>query len=273
VADYELLRFEHCDSTNDYLKQLLPTLDSCQLPLAVLAAEQSAGHGRLGRSWSSPAGGIYLSLLLPQPVNAVQAACLPLVMALAARSVMQLHTEYRLAIKWPNDLLAVTPSHTLGKLAGILVELVDNRAIIGIGVNAARSAPQKNVELAVDEAATDTAEPAKNDGGLAQVWLDYPHLQEVEIARQRAAQLAEPLLNEMLGYIARWQSADHSFADFVDEYNANLVQLNQPVQVFDASAALLADGIALGVDEIGRLLVQTETGLVRVATGDVTLRK
>jgi BirA family biotin operon repressor/biotin-[acetyl-CoA-carboxylase] ligase len=91
----------------------------------VLAEEQTAGQGRLGRAWHSEAGaGIYCSLAL-QPMPA-----LTLALGLAVQSAIFEAAGLMCDIRWPNDLL-------LGgkKVAGILVQGADGKAICGIGIN------------------------------------------------------------------------------------------------------------------------------------------
>jgi len=91
----------------------------------VIAEEQTAGQGRLGRAWHSEAGaGIYCSIVL-QPMPA-----LTLALGLAAQSAIFEATGLTCDIRWPNDLM-------LGgrKVAGILVQGADGKAIGGIGIN------------------------------------------------------------------------------------------------------------------------------------------
>jgi BirA family biotin operon repressor/biotin-[acetyl-CoA-carboxylase] ligase len=114
-----------------------PTLDStmqaaagCPLGTVVLAGEQTAGQGRHGHSWHSEAGaGLYCSIVLePSPV-------LTLALGLATQSALLDATELTCDLRWPNDVM-------LGgkKLGGILVQLVDGKAIAGIGINLNQSA-------------------------------------------------------------------------------------------------------------------------------------
>jgi BirA family biotin operon repressor/biotin-[acetyl-CoA-carboxylase] ligase len=108
------------------------TIDStmtaaARLPLGdiVVADEQTAGQGRHGHTWhSEPGAGLYVSIVLaPTPV-------LTLALGLAAADAIVQSTGIACDLRWPNDLM-------LGprKVAGILVQLVDGRAIAGIGVN------------------------------------------------------------------------------------------------------------------------------------------
>jgi BirA family transcriptional regulator, biotin operon repressor / biotin---[acetyl-CoA-carboxylase] ligase len=96
---------------------------AAELPIGdvVVAAEQTAGQGRHGHTWHSPAGtGLYCSIVLePTPL-------LTLALGLATAEALAVPCDLR----WPNDVM-------LGdkKVAGILVHLVDGKAIAGIGVN------------------------------------------------------------------------------------------------------------------------------------------
>jgi BirA family biotin operon repressor/biotin-[acetyl-CoA-carboxylase] ligase len=103
------------------------TIDStmtaaAKLPLGsvVVAEEQTAGQGRHGHTWQSEPGGLYCSIVLePRPL-------LTLALGLATAEAIGVPCDLR----WPNDVM-------LGgkKVAGILVQLVDGRAIAGIGIN------------------------------------------------------------------------------------------------------------------------------------------
>jgi BirA family biotin operon repressor/biotin-[acetyl-CoA-carboxylase] ligase len=113
--------------------------------LAVLARRQTAGRGREGRGWQSPAGNLFLSVLLRPPGSLRQAPAWSLLAAVALAEVLAalLPDPAALRLKWPNDLL-------LGgaKLAGVLVEAAaspDGDAldwlVIGTGANLAVAPP------------------------------------------------------------------------------------------------------------------------------------
>ncbi len=92
---------------------------------AVVAEQQTAGQGRLGRSWhSEPGSGLYCTMVLPpSPV-------LTLALGLAVKNAILDAAGLCCDIRWPNDLM-------LGdkKVAGILVQVVERRALAGIGIN------------------------------------------------------------------------------------------------------------------------------------------
>jgi BirA family transcriptional regulator, biotin operon repressor / biotin---[acetyl-CoA-carboxylase] ligase len=131
------------DSTNERARQL--AIAGAPNGTLVTAAEQSAGRGRQGRTWSAPAGSsILMSLLLRSPPR-----LLPLMAAVAVCDV----AGERAAIKWPNDVVVpLGPEHPgagLAKLAGILVEARPQQgwAVLGIGLNVAVRVDQLPPEL------------------------------------------------------------------------------------------------------------------------------
>jgi BirA family biotin operon repressor/biotin-[acetyl-CoA-carboxylase] ligase len=109
-----------------------PTVDSTQrlaaaepLGTVVVADAQTAGQGRHGHSWhSEPGNGVYLSIVLePTPL-------LTLALGVAAVDAIAQSTGITCDLRWPNDLMLDNR-----KCAGILVQLMDGRAIAGIGIN------------------------------------------------------------------------------------------------------------------------------------------
>jgi BirA family biotin operon repressor/biotin-[acetyl-CoA-carboxylase] ligase len=112
----------------DYYPAISSTMHAAaklEFGAAVVAEEQSAGQGRHGHVWhSEPHAGIYCSIVLErQPV-------LTLALGLAAAEAIAQATGLACDLRWPNDLM-------LGgkKVAGILVQLVDGKAVAGIGIN------------------------------------------------------------------------------------------------------------------------------------------
>lgn len=104
----------------------------------VVAGRQSAGRGRLDHGWASPTGGLYLSMILPAPVE--HEGLLPLALGVAILGEFTRRFGVPLRLKWPNDLLAVAGVLRPRKLSGIVVDRVASpslgtAAVAGIGVN------------------------------------------------------------------------------------------------------------------------------------------
>lgn len=134
--------FRSIDSTSLYVKTHLKTLPS---EGCIVATTQTGGYGRFGRRWTSPLGGLYMTLFFDWPENKP----FPREFSLhVARLVKQILTDHGLAIhlKWPNDLLVGNK-----KIGGILTEIKENKVIIGIGLNINTT---KEDLAEVDQAAT-----------------------------------------------------------------------------------------------------------------------
>jgi BirA family biotin operon repressor/biotin-[acetyl-CoA-carboxylase] ligase len=136
LREGQLLFFDTIDSTNVQAQYLLE--QGVHTPLALLAAQQTAGLGRLGGVWASPAGGnIYLSLAL-RPQNQKPEGCASLGLWVALQVCHWLQTRLRVPclVKWPNDLVIGRR-----KLGGLLLQtrLQEGKIrdlVIGIGLNA-----------------------------------------------------------------------------------------------------------------------------------------
>ena len=132
-------------STERELDRLLE--QGLQPPLAVIARRQSRGHGQQGRSWLSPAGGLWLSAALPWavPAEAMAAPALAVTLGLCLQ-LEALGLEPR--IKWPNDLLLEGR-----KLAGVLPRLRWRGSTplgcrVGVGLNGVNRVPSGAIALA-----------------------------------------------------------------------------------------------------------------------------
>jgi BirA family biotin operon repressor/biotin-[acetyl-CoA-carboxylase] ligase len=133
-----VFRHELVDSTNE--RALAAVADGSARHLDAHVAEaQSAGRGRLGRAWASPAGeGVYLSLVL-LPTRAPHPAALTMAAGLGVLRTVRALGVASARLKWPNDVLALEDG-ALAKLAGILVETrgldpARPHAVVGVGLN------------------------------------------------------------------------------------------------------------------------------------------
>jgi BirA family transcriptional regulator, biotin operon repressor / biotin---[acetyl-CoA-carboxylase] ligase len=242
VADQVAIRIvERTGSTN---ADLLAETGRLQAPALLVALEQTAGRGRAGRSWlSAPDKSLTFSLAwkFGAPVHALVG--LPLAVGIAIAEALAAF-DVPVRLKWPNDVLVDGR-----KLAGILIETAAQGrdaswAVIGIGIN-----------LALDEAmAARIGQPVANLAQLAAV--DREHL---------LAALASRLSEAMM------QFEQHGLQAFVERWNALHAHAGQAVLIVD-QGSVVHEGIARGIDWIGRLLLDTDGGRVAVMAGDVSLR-
>jgi BirA family biotin operon repressor/biotin-[acetyl-CoA-carboxylase] ligase len=253
--NYDLASYDQIDSTNSELCRLLDgrAVKQKSKPLAVVAYSQTAGRGRLGRNWESASGGLYLSINLNLSGNAQKDAALSLIVALGVyEAFRQIMSDLKgrhfddIKIKWPNDLVCPT-----GKLSGILLETYSmQEVIVGIGINVQRS------KSAFEGAAylSDFISPEQA--------TKLPELLKI----------ADVIITSIIASHNKWQEVSFEFSSFVDLYNKKLNIIDSWVTVRDISGNILASGIARGVDVDGKLLVQEESGITSIVSGDVTLR-
>jgi BirA family biotin operon repressor/biotin-[acetyl-CoA-carboxylase] ligase len=204
--------------------------------LVVLADRQTAGRGRLGRSWVSPSGaGIYVSVVL-RP-NAAAARLVTIAAGVAVSDGIASATGLSTHVKWPNDIQVSNR-----KLAGILAEGSASHVVLGIGINVQPAAYPPDVAA---RATSIEAELGRSvDRGvvlaecLAALASRYRDLREnrarsiVDAWRMRAA--------PMLGRRVEWESAGECHT-----------------------------GLAENIDDDGALIVKVRTGTLRITSGVV----
>ncbi len=239
-------------STNDVAKSL--AAQGAPEGIVVVADEQTAGRGRMGRCWWAPPGTCLLCSILFRPdLPPIQAQRLTMLCSLAAANAIRKVAGLQVALKWPNDLVVKSQISSLKsqdwrKLAGILTEtgVLGGRlefVVVGIGINV-------NVEPEVLPTLAPGATSILAETG-----------REVDRATLLAALLAEVEVR-----YARLRAGESPHA----EWAARLATLGQSVEVI-TSGGILA-GVAEAVDEDGALLLRTpDRVLHRLLTGDVTL--
>jgi BirA family biotin operon repressor/biotin-[acetyl-CoA-carboxylase] ligase len=251
----EIRYYERIDSTNTAAARWAEA-GAPDLSL-VVADEQTAGRGRLGRRWFTPPGAaLAFSLLLDLQVGTASSAVLPerrvpaltalgaVAVSCALRHLYDLSPE----IKWPNDVLLKRR-----KVAGVLVEThwqgeSPTSAVLGIGINVATSSiPQE----------TDLLYPA----ACVQAVLGRPVDRWV---------LLHAVLEELLAWRSRLSSKE-----FLQTWNDQLAFKGEWVQVgrADLSGSSLNEGTVIGLSPDGCLQLRTSSGNVAtIQSGELTLR-
>jgi BirA family transcriptional regulator, biotin operon repressor / biotin---[acetyl-CoA-carboxylase] ligase len=118
------LDVESCESTQALVDTSLPE------GALVVADHQTAGRGRLGRTWDAPPGTAILCSLLLKPPAERNAAELSLLAGIAVADTLERATGLSVQLKWPNDVML-----RRHKVAGCLAELRDGAVVLGIGLN------------------------------------------------------------------------------------------------------------------------------------------
>jgi BirA family biotin operon repressor/biotin-[acetyl-CoA-carboxylase] ligase len=214
----------------------------------LVAEEQTAGRGRLGRSWSSvPGASLTFSVLLrPATVPAARRGWLTLLAGVAVASAVRSVAGVDAMLKWPNDVLAGDR-----KLAGILAEQTPDGSavVIGTGLNVAAAPGEIPVSAA----------------GLA----------ATSLRAEGATVSREDLLLGMLTELERWYVAfradpDPERSGLRDAYRSLSGTLGRTVRV-ELPAGRVVTGVARDIDAEGRLLVADGPGdsVTPVSAGDV----
>jgi BirA family transcriptional regulator, biotin operon repressor / biotin---[acetyl-CoA-carboxylase] ligase len=213
----------------------------------VIAELQTAGRGRMGRSWHSPPGvSLYSTTILRPRMPMAEIPRLSLVAGVAAAEALETVAPGLVALKWPNDVWL-----NGRKAGGIIAEALTDSSqqlsavLLGIGLN---------VNLAAEDIPDDLRDKATS----------------VRIATGRPCNridLAAALFNRL---DTRYMEAEtNGFAAARPSYDRYLALRGKRVTVVDASTRMT--GLVMGIDADGALMLDTEAGLSRVLTGDVSV--
>ena len=229
--EWRIINLDEVDSTNEYAKRIAGNSPEGTV---VVAKRQTAGKGRKGRSWVSPEGGLWLSVILkPGRID-------PRLVFVGALAVVDTLADFGISagIKWPNDVWV-----SGRKIAGILTEGKGiEYAVLGIGLNVNNPVPEDLRESATSMLElTGTKVPLEKVrerllfhlGGWYRVFLERPDLLMAKV-RERT---------------------------FI---------LGKTVRVLQDGEELA--GRAADILEDGSLLLETPSGLKRITHGDVSLR-
>jgi BirA family biotin operon repressor/biotin-[acetyl-CoA-carboxylase] ligase len=213
----------------------------------VIAETQTGGKGRLGRTWISPKGNLYISVILRPEVPPHKAPLITLMGAVAAAATIQQQLDVQAGIKWPNDILISGK-----KAAGLLTEMRAEpdrvkHVVLGIGINVNMDMAELPAPLRKLSTTLSTETGKKIDRAL--------------------------FLQQFLAQLDQWyQVFLKSGAKVVEAWEmfnttvGNRVAVSGPGETFE--------GMAQGIDADGRLILKLDDGTLRqVAAGDVTILK
>ena len=223
-------------------------------PTLLVAEQQSAGRGRLGRNWQSQRGDS-LTFSLGLPLQPVDWSGLSLVVGISLAESLDPSNnnqgkQARIGLKWPNDLW-LTDAHGESKLAGILVETASweglRYVVIGVGINI-RS-------LALAASATAASEPTPMPPACLQ------DLAPGIDAAQALLRVLAPLVQAVQAF------ERFGFAPFQARFARRDVLAGRAVRLSDGT-----EGEAHGVSETGALLVHTCLGMKEITSSEVSVR-
>jgi BirA family biotin operon repressor/biotin-[acetyl-CoA-carboxylase] ligase len=223
-----------CASTNSLL---LARADGLPSGAVLVAERQTAGRGRMGRVWhAEPDTSLTFSLLHKLP-HGLAPSGLSLAVGVGIAEALRELGIAGVALKWPNDIL-----RNGGKIGGILVELASSVAVIGIGLNLWLPA--------------DLPDDVKRSAAAL----------DVDIGRN---ELLARLLASLHGVLERFGSG--GFAALRERWLVLNAYAGAPVRVI-SEFSVPVEGICMGVDVDGALLLETAVCVQRIISGDVSLR-
>jgi len=237
--------FEEVESTQNIARNL--AAEGAPHGTAVIAETQSAGRGRMGRSWHSPSGvNLYTTIILRPRIAMAEVPRLSLVAGVAAAEALEDVAPGIVALKWPNDVWL-----NGRKAGGIIAEAVTDRAqqldavLLGIGLN---------LNLAREDVPADLRERAIS------VFIATGH----PCDRVAVANTLFTRLNTRYD-----ECVTRGFAAVRPHWEHYSALTGKRVTVVDAGTR--EEGVVRGIDADGALLLETSSGMRRVIAGDVTL--
>ncbi len=244
TGDWSVCYMEEIESTNDVAKNFAKCGNKDHT--AIVANCQTAGRGRLGRSFLSERGsGIYMSLLLRPDILPVEASMMTLLAGLAVRKAVLELVGLDTQIKWPNDIVCGGR-----KLCGILTEMAAKPqgieyVIVGIGLNVC----QKHFQDELCKVATS-------------LYMETGRMFE-------RVEIIDKILKCFDEYFQIFLKT-HDMSLLKDEYNMAMVNFGKEVCIHRADENYLA--VAQGINTAGELLVEHKGVPEKVVSGEVSIR-
>lgn len=213
----------------------------------LVADHQSAGRGRLGRTWMAPPGSsIAMSVLLRSEVARERWSWLPLLTGLAVSDGLRQACDLPADLKWPNDVLVADR-----KICGVLAERVDTddgpAVVLGMGINVSLTAAELPVPTATS------------------VTLALAELGAADIPVSRTA-IVTTVLVSLARILQQWADTDSRAVAVA--YRERCGTLGRDVRV-DLDDGTSVHGTAESVDADGRLVLRVDHGRRSFAAGDV----
>ena len=237
--------FPELESTNIAAKEkALHRAEGMSEGTLIIAERQSAGKGRLGRKWFSPAGGIWLSIILYPQLSPSYISRITLMTAVAVVKAIKVCTQIESQIKWPNDVL-INEKKVCGILTEMSAELdIINWVVVGIGINA-------NIDI-----------------------LDFPKniqknttsLKETSGKEISRVKLVQTFLQEFEKYYEKLKKK--GFSSILKEWKLYSHTLGKKIRV-DIGERIIT-GEAIDINESGALILKKEDGeLIKIISGTI----
>ena len=210
----------------------------------IITERQSAGKGRLGREWFSPAGGIWLSIILYPQLSPSYISRITLMTAVATVKALENYTLIKPQIKWPNDIL-INEKKVCGILTEMSAELdIINWVVVGIGVNV-------NID---------------HQRFPEDIQANTISLKEVSGEEVLRVKLAQTFLQEFEKYYEKLKRKE--FSSILKEWKLYSHTLGKKIRV-DMGERIIT-GEAIDINEEGALILKKEDGeLIKIISGTI----
>lgn len=235
IIGRKIIHLPEVDSTNEYAK--LIALDERE-GTVVVADRQTAGKGRKGRTWASPEGGLWMSVILKPKAEPKH---LPTLVFIGALAVVDTLWKFGIeaGIKWPNDVWV-----NGRKICGVLTEgRIREFVILGIGLNVNNEVPEELRKIA-----TSMREFLGREVSLSEAF------------------------HTLIRNLDHWYGLflDRRYGEIISALKERSIVLGKEVKIIDDETELV--GRAVDIDVDGALILETPKGRVRVLHGDISLR-
>ena len=242
----KIFYFPELESTNIIAKEkALRRTEAIDESTIIIAERQSAGKGRLGREWFSPAGGIWLSIILYPQLPPSYIPRITLMTAVAVAKAIKMCTQIEPQIKWPNDIL-INEKKVCGILTEMSAELdMINWVVVGIGINV-------NID---HQKFPENIQP------------NTISLKEVSGKEVLRVKLAQTFLQEFENYYDKLKRKE--FPSILEEWKLYSHTLGRKIRV-DIGERIIT-GEAVDINEEGALVLKKEDGeRVEIISGTVS---
>lgn len=235
--NYKVISYQTLPSTNDYLKDNYNSLDNYTF---IYTSNQTNGRGRMGRSWISEKDmNIAVSVLIKDFKKRKNLETITLLTACSLHKTLSKYIS-NIKIKWPNDLLIDNK-----KISGILVEGISKdiivALIIGIGININQTDFKE-----LNEISTSLKKELHQDFNLIEIRDDF----------------IDTLINDLDLYL----NNDDTYLTYLKN---NLDGLNKVAKYTKDNK--LYEGIIMGLDDEGKLIVNQDNNLLHIASGEIKI--
>lgn len=237
-----LLYLEECGSTNDVAKEY--AAKGCEDGFLVVANNQTRGKGRLGRIWQCEKSvAAYFSIVFRPDIIPQESPQITLVAGIACAKVINKITGFKCGIKWPNDIILNGK-----KIVGILTEMSAeiekvNYVVVGIGVNINNEIFDEEIKHKATSLYLESGKKYKRNIFIDEIVTEFKRLYDIY--------------------------RKYGFSALIDEYNSLCVNVGKMVKTTGKNQI---EGKAVGVNERGELLIETDNGIKTVFSGEVSLR-